>query len=66
MKTMTMGLAALLVIGLVAAVPTASAAPVNVDSNDTCYGVYREYPNGTKECTGVWQSSLEEILDLDG
>jgi uncharacterized membrane protein len=63
MKTMTVGLAALLVIGLVAAIPTASAAPVNLDNTDTCYGVYKEYPNGTKECTGVWQHTLEDLLD---
>lgn len=70
MKTMTLALVAMLALGLVAAMPSASAAPMAADDGDgRCIGVYEEetHPDGsvTKKCTGVWEGQLKDLLGLD-
>ena len=62
MKTKTLALVGLLVMGLVAAAPTASAASAAADDQDRCIGLYEEDAQGNKKCTGVWQSTLCSLL----
>lgn len=63
MKTMTVALAGLLVLGLVAAVPSASAASdTAADQQERCIGIYEEDSQGNKKCTGVWTSTLCYLL----
>lgn len=63
MKTRTLAVVGLLMIGLMAVVPSASAATSAMDDDQgRCIGIYEEDAQGNKKCTGVWQDTLCDLL----